>query len=103
MKKKTTSKPTRKPRAPRKSLMQKVVEALEKSHPGRVDSGVLSDLSCAWVNVKKGDVSTGGAIILEIQFDAKGEEMLKIELAREIVAVVDQQIIFSTQVKQKKE
>lgn len=79
--------------------MQRVEEALEKSHPGRVDSGVLSDLSCAWVNVKKGDVNTGGAIILEIIFDAKGEEMLEIEMAKEVVAVVDQQIIFTTQSK----
>lgn len=99
--KKKTPKPTRKPRAPRKSLMERLVEALEKSHPGRVDHGRLGDGSCAWVNIKTGSKDTGGAFVLEICFDNNGEDIQEIMLAKEVVQVVDQQMLFTTRPKPK--
>lgn len=99
--KKKTPKPTRKPRAPRKTLLERLVEALEKSHPGRVDHGRLGDGSGAWVNIKTGSKDTGGAFVLEIYFEGNCEDIYEIGLAKEVVQVVDQQTLFTTKPKPK--
>lgn len=71
-------------------LRERMLKALSMNHTLLTDSGIMSDNSCSWIEIRK----PKSRKIVSIQFDGKGEKIQDIEVHREIIRVVDQKKLF---------
>lgn len=67
-------------------LRARILAALSLNKNLLTDSGIMSDGSCSWIEIRK----PKNRRIVSIKFDAKGEKIQDVEIHKEIIQVVDQ-------------
>lgn len=85
-----------KERKPKLDFAERLAIKLRESRLGEVEEDSFSDNSARWVQLKIGDKS------LVFSFDMKGEKIDNIALYKDVVEVVDQEQLWSTDKKEKK-